>query len=359
MTRSSGKVATRHGNRRLDIGLLDKYNLPVVYDELKAFPRPLASTIYAVKRELRVSIKHPLPRCKYIDLKKARALDLALGYSKEQIENLEGLHTAKGHVCDECRCDRDAGSGSRGWWYWGPDNDRGLPEVGHYGVGPCYIHSPFVMPRMRGVVFKGYRDRILEEMESMKEHGMSPAIAGGRWLEVRNEAKESEERIDIRTGHALIMDLVQKAVDSLHNYRNSRMDVDTCLNRILGECGIEDISWLEPEQQDRIREALLNRPLTEMAGGRQVAMSDKTAIELQLKMAKAAMDGAASVIDLDAANLFHRDELTMLCSGFMNLAERHFKSRISPEDWGKFQSEAQELGNEVEIRHMRTIKGRG
>lgn len=180
-------------------------------------------------------------------------------------------HDARGHVCEECRCRKVAGSGTRGDFY-------GLGEhVGNYGVGFCRRHE-------RGRNARNAHQFALNQMKALQRVGKASRAGEDYDIIVRSEALAAQENKEVRQG----IELVQ---DTLQEFRRKCID---------------------GEQTD----------LTELARGGKTRMSDKSRMELACKLATTIGTLAKDKFSLESGDYLHVDELKIRIPQMIALAYR-------------------------------------
>lgn len=222
------------------------------------------------------------PRCACRSASKAYKLDGSLGVSKEDRiaaqkgDKTKGIHTKPGHVCFECRCSRTAGQGTYGWWYWqspggmsswkafAPDvmfpsvhEQYGvLGNVGHYGVGPCFQHgqariqtkavSPHLKYYTGGRKVGWLEKRIMRDIAALQQFGSAPDADGKYLVHV-----DEDEELQVQRDATLALD------ESRDILNRNKADLESA-----------------------------NCTLTEKFGKESGPITDKSRIELQLKVTK-------------------------------------------------------------------------
>ena len=288
-----------------------------------------------IRRKLKMGPHQQFPHCRNRDMKKARKLDLALGITIEQQKMNLGVHTKARHVCADCRCDNVAGLHTRGWWYWPESNPKGLPEVGHYGVGPCYHHGPHNMESWNGQTLKQYREMVVREMEAMQQTGSAPDTSGAYVVRIQDDAKNSEIRNDIRTSLERVKSMVNDITAKLGDVddgaeRKSQFVQD--LNELYETRGEQD--------PDDFNELVWNHvqtktPLTESAKGSAMPMTSNTAYKLQLSFIKEVANIAKSDFDVSKGDYAHKDVINSLIWKFMKGVEMIYRAKGDDDDWQK------------------------
>lgn len=89
----------------------------------------------------------PFIRCKARDRRKVEVFE----------EQNDFTHSERGHVCEQCRCEKVAGLGSS-------DDFYDIEGIGHYGVGFCYEHEA-------GRYRAGALDFARRQMITLQQHG--------------------------------------------------------------------------------------------------------------------------------------------------------------------------------------------
>ena len=191
--------------------------------------------------------------------------------SKSKVQRFESEgnfdHSAAAHVCEECRCRRVAGSGTKGDFY-------GIgEECGHYGVGFCSSHE---VGKRKQVAAKFAEN----QMSVLQQFGIAPV----REMALRGQKLDEEaSRLAI------------KAREGIHE-----------LLRVI----------------DEFRELCISGALTETASGTVIKASDKTRFELAAKLAKSVSELAKDQRIINDSDYVHIDELRVRMPQMMDLALR-------------------------------------
>ena len=90
-----------------------------------------------------------------------------------------------------------------------------------------------------------------------------------------------------------------------------------------------------------------NRPLTEMAKGKQVAMCDKTLISIKQGLIKDVLDGAKKVYDAHEDEHISKDDATILIGRFFGEAEAQFRATAGEETWANFVANLKSIGQDL------------
>jgi hypothetical protein len=308
-----------------------------------ALPRPDDKHIQAIKGVLGLTTRQEFQRCRHKDRRRARELDIAEGFTVAQIQAGQGNHTKNSHACSDCRCRHFAGEGSRGWWYWPPENNKGLKEVGHFGVGPCHKHGPYAV---RGYATAGFQrdnyvEMIVKQIEMAKQEGQAPERLQGYMLKMEQSAMEAQERIDCRTSLHAIKMLADETIAVL---RSSRADPEGTrfFREICDVVGLPQ-EMLSAEDRDRLLLAAMNRPLTELAGGRHVIMSDETSIKLEQSLIKQISDQSKTTFDLHEDDFVSKEFMEILLMRFMRAVEMVYGPKGTQEDWEKLVTDFKDI----------------
>jgi len=136
-------------------------------------PKLSAQDQSAIRRILGLRAGQPMALCPARDRRVAKILSF-----KGNPEHME-----RGHVCSACRCQRIAGSGTKGDFY-------GLGEqTGHFGVGYCRFHE--------GLLHKGHAEKIaMDQMRAMQTVGMNESRMPAVEIQEANLVKASMEMSD-------------------------------------------------------------------------------------------------------------------------------------------------------------------
>jgi len=332
------------------------------YDEIDVEPlghAPAKREKDEIRRVLKMGTHQKFPHCRNRDMKKARKLDLALGITIEQQKMNLGVHTKARHVCADCRCSNVAGLHTRGWWHWPESNPKGLPEVGHYGVGPCYHHGPHNMESFNGNSLKQYRETVVTEMEAMQQTGSAPDTTGAYVVRMQEDAKNGEIRNDIRTSLEMTKGMVTEIIAKLGDVddgeeRKSQFVKD--LHEIYETRGEQD--------PDDFNEAVWNHvqtktPLTESAKGSAMPMTSNTAYKLQLSFIKEVANIAKSDFDVSKGDYAHKDTVNSMIVKFMMAVNMVYKAKGDPDDWKRLGCEITDILRAMDAADGSPLMGGG
>lgn len=224
-------------------------------------PSPSAMQIDAIRCLLRMRKDQAFGRCK-------GKLKM---FVKRCEDNGDFSHSAKTHLCDECRCRQVAGEGTKGDFY-------GLgPETGHLGVGLC-LRCAAASRLNPGKLLRNAR----REVRVMQQYGMSES---GKDYELELARKEAE-----------LATIASRERDEL---------------RLLAT----ELGKLSKQFAD------LERP-TEYVNGVLMPASDVTLARLRIDMAKALSGLRKDALKMDESNYLHIDEIKIRLPEMMNLAYR-------------------------------------
>ena len=271
--------------------LKDRY-----HDEMKGIKNtytPSKAEKHAIRVHLKMESHANFARCRYRNYPKACKLDLADGFTSEEIGAGLGFHTKKEHVCALCRCTNTAGQHTHGWWHWSRENTKGFKEVGHYGVGPCWEHVPSGQRGNHSFQAK-YRETIMNEIDSCREAGLAPDPHGGFMVALAENADNALIRNDIR--------------QSLESTKT-----------------IMDEMVVKLKQED----------FTETVSGQLVQASDVTIHKLKLQTLKAIASIAKTDFDVSKGEYAHRDMITVMIRKFLIVVDMIYKPKGTSEDWAK------------------------
>jgi len=228
-------------------------------------PRGIASPTRAQLREVRRILYWP----------RDKAFARCPGKNKKFLAEREAegdySHSDKQHLCDDCRCKKRAGQGTRGDFY-----GLGI-ETGHIGVGYCYYHEQ----RMPTAQVLKVADAQMRRIQKVGHLEMDK-------LTYTNTVKEDARLAQLSLRAKQDLELV---VDTLNDFK----------------------------------EALNTTGMNELAGGKLVDMSDATRIKLQLDIAKTLSKIKLDHFKLDSNSYLHYDELKIRIPQMMNLASNLFE----------------------------------
>jgi hypothetical protein len=317
----------------------DAYENVVGHEPLMSVPSKELKT--RIKRALGMGDRMPFPRCSGRDYVVAERLDRhELGHSLADIRAGKGFHTVQRHVCSRCRCTCTAGEGTRGWWYWPPDS--GLPEVGHYGVGPCFLHGPSYSTRMGGMQVKQYQNRILLEIQAMEQKGLAPTGTGGYLVDLERETALAEKRQSTRTVLSATYKIANETITQLRATRGNKDTEEEYLANVCGMFGLS-VTDLDDDDREKLLEYAMQRPLTEYVNRRLRPMSDATSIEIERKLLKEVGIAAKLAFDTHEEQFMHKDDVTIIVGRFMQAAERCFRARAGESNWDKFTGDLRDI----------------
>lgn len=328
--------------RTKDRELFDRYGDLIDKERNRA---PTNKERIAIRRILKMGPHAKFPKCRNRDYHKAESLDRKNGLSLEDIRAGKGFHTKEGHVCSECRCSHTAGSGTKGNWYW-QAGWNGFGEVGHFGVGPCFFHSPYYSLRMGGAQLDRYRENIMSEIEAVQQHGMAPDGSGGYLPQMREAARVAQIRTDTRTALYALNELANETITKLMEYEKSKSTKEDAIKEICEVFGLSP-QMIGQDEKEQLWEIINKRPMTEMARGSRVPMCDKTIIELKRALLNDVGKMAQAVFNVHEDDYTHNDEVTRLLTRFYEEAEATFRSRVGEEDWCRFMSALRDIGRKI------------
>jgi len=263
---------------------------------------------FAIRRILRLGKYEKFPKCKHKNHAKVKELDTALGFSKEEIRLGKGFHSRKNHIaCEECLCGQVAGAGTRGWWYWPIDNDAGLGEVGHYGVGPCFFHGPFNKIKYGGIAMKGYTRMIDTEIKALQQKSLSPLGVENQLIDISKEAELTRA-----TNH--IREMVLRA----------QADADQIVKKLESGEGY-----------------------TELYRGEPVPASDDTVFKMKLRYIEAIAKISKMDFDVGRENFASKGEVNMLFQNILMELEMNVRPFISAEQWVELMKGMTQVSNNV------------
>lgn len=335
-------IARRVKNRDIRDGFNDPIKVPMPLPAPKGEALSRVAAVLKLYRSIsKVNHKPAFPKCRHKDTYIAEKLDRENGISLEDIRAGKGFHTGERHVCSLCRCRRTAGWGSRGWWYWTPGS--GLPEVGHYGVGPCFLHSPlYKLHNGGGVQIDRYRNRVLKEIEAMQQHGEAPDANAGYLVDMRQEAEVARQRQDTRTALHAIHKLANETITALRRHRETRSAEEDFLKETCAIFGFP-VDMLDKDDRSLLLEIAQMRPLTEYVQGKLRPMSDDTSISLERGLLKDISQAAKTAFTVHEDQYTHNDDVLLLLERFYGEAEMAFRS-LGEERWTEFVGALKDIG---------------
>ena len=294
----------------------------------------LLGVLQNVLHSKRSTRENGLPRCRHKSWRLAERLDLEEGVDPGRVEARDGHHTKRGHLCSRCRCPRVAGWGTRGWWYWPEGNEEGLVEAGHYGIGPCYWHSPYGTDYYRVMDMNEYSDMIRREMDAIRRADMADDMAGGRWLQVFSRKDEIQERLDTRAALGAVRRLAEKVLARLQVVEPGRDAVIENARRVAEAIGI-GFDDLDEDVRSCVVRAIHERPMTEYVQGKLAPMSDKSAVELAARLIKQVGDQARDTFSVAQRDYIHIDEVELMLQRMVKEVERIYLPKGDRSDWAR------------------------
>jgi len=300
----------------------------------------------AVYRALYLNVHGRLPRCKYRNWQKAVDADIKLGYSMKQIDNNKGVHSANHHVCEECRCIRIAGQGTRGWWYWPMSNTRGLGEVGHYGVGPCHRHGPHGKKYFGGFQLEKYTAMIESEILSMQDKGMAPDRTINYMARLDEETADHQVKRETRIALLAIKRLAEETCTQLRQHRENGSSDDKYIDRVCNVFGLP-ADMLGDDERQELLQAAIARPLTELAQGKHVPMSDKTSITLEKDLIKEVGNQAKNVFQVREDDYMLKEDVWVQFRRFLGAVEQIYAPKGDKDDWARLIAEMKSIGHQL------------
>jgi len=341
-------IARRIANRDIRDGQGDQ----IINKTRNQVPTKIEKTI--IRKLLNMQYNEKFPRCPSRSYHKAENLDRADGFTLEQIRAGEGFHTKEKHKCQLCRCKNVAGAGTRGYWFWTRENEEGYKDVGHYGVGCCYEHSPLYSTRMGGVQVDQYRRDINERILAMKEEGNAPERSGGDLILLRDAVKTADIRDNTKAGLAGLMKLADEVLSQLNQHTRDKKSVEGMLGEICEVFGMPE-NMLSLADRARLVEIYYRKPLTELSRGVPISMSDKTSIELKMKLLKEVVQSAKSVFEVHEDEYTHNDDVVRVLERFYSTAEAYYRN-FGEETWCKFLAALKDVGREYADKTMGTVR---
>lgn len=246
-------------------------------------PRPPGSLIRPMSRDEMRQLKYklnlgsaPFPKCQHKSTKALRALK-----AKGDLSHHDKKHAA----CKICGCKLVAGTGT------GRHVDKGFPRA-HYGWGWCYMHEkkkgPEKSTRMAEQHLIGLQQR------HPKEYYMYEELR----VDLVKKGDDAENHYDLPSAlkkvHAIngaFLDMFQVHQENLRDSASVVKALRALTEAIKDEGSIPEQQWLEIVEHVGYIRTKLTCPLTEVAGGVLVEMSDKTRLTLagnqMLKLASA------------------------------------------------------------------------
>lgn len=245
--------------------------------------------------------------------------------AKQLAEQGDPSHLAPRHVCEKCRCRRVAGQATSGWYYWPEDNDAGLGEVGHFGVGRCYWHGEGRKKRFgsgRGTAH--LLEEIMNGIEATKMQGLT-RLKNDDWvLDVRKDVELAESTKDIETALDHIRETLTGYKKRIEQGRKST-ELSEKLSEVLDhvvnmdELSTKEIYRITGILEDRI---LREECLTEKAKGGIIEMTSDTMIKNDVLIAKALSQIAKDHFSAQSEKYVHESEMKRFVYKVVGLLER-------------------------------------
>jgi len=257
--------------------------------------------IMAVRRILFWPPDSPLPRCHA----KVRS------FVKKREAQGDYSHSARNHICDVCRCTKTAGSKTKGNFY-------GLgPETGHLGVGYCLRCENSRQHRSYSFAKNQLRDLQIYGKASMDSE---------RYLAVtKEEAEIAEVSLRAKEDIALMAETLHEFKRSLDQEKADELATLPILREILDR--LQNVECIDKETGEYLRDQLFDailvrEQLTEMTKVGPVPMTDKTKIDIKLKMADIISKCSMRHFKMDSSDYVHYDELAARMHKMISLCKR-------------------------------------
>jgi hypothetical protein len=210
-----------------------------------------------LKRKLGLHPRQPLFKCYAKSKQTANALDKEKG---------ERFHSLPGHHCPECQCKMIAGC-----------------QTAHYGYGLCHVHERKIPPEKRAME---------AEKHLVAIQGRNPFLhrdAEAFEMQVKEKSDHARIQIDFTKEIDRARDLVQEFIKKMEARQIDKAceDILPVLleTKELVQAGGNNLDMQRGilDKLDEIQE-MMETPLTELAGGRKVKMSDKSYYEVLSKL---------------------------------------------------------------------------
>jgi len=216
--------------------------------------------------------KWTVPRCPARDIKKM--LDFELEGNFE--------HSAPKHVCGDCQCSNHAGADTRGeFWGQGEEWDK----VGHYGVGYCKTHEELLISKGQSKMM------VLDHAENHRAAIANRGLGAHKdpHIIAYEEAKVAERHLALVKNMEHIGDLMGELMKHLDQSKKKDTEIITkaleSLEERINDYDLEDEDGRKVMLKELKEIVMVASNLTEPAGGRIIPMTDKTKLELAMKLA--------------------------------------------------------------------------
>ena len=281
--------------------------------EVKSKRNMSQGTIRQLKRKLGLHPCQPFYKCSGKSKGKARKLDGVLG---------KKIHAVKGHVCPECQCQQTAGC-----------------QTEHYGYGLCWMHERKIKQSKRMEEAEKHLHAIQARNPALYRH------ADAFEIEVKEKGKVAQIQTDFTKEIEMARDLVNEVIQKMQSREISKACTDVV--PILNQC-MDEICDATPERQDRLIEQLqeikvmMTTPLTELAQGRHVPMSDKSFYELINKLIYNVGRMGVDQWTVNKHEVATREQLHIWYAKLVDVTRRYIQD---PKDWADYVNDLRVVGD--------------
>ena len=222
-------------------------------------------------------------------------------------------HSDRDHICDECRCKKRAGQGTKGDFY-----GLGI-ETGHVGLGWCADHD---ITRSDTKILELCDD----QLRKIQQVGDLQMDSLAHRKNVEEDAKLAAMSLRARQDLELVVDTLTEFKRDLNVEDREESEAVPVLRDILFRLNQMKDDDDSSDIKKEIIDAILERTcLTEMSQGRPVPMTDATKIKLKLDIAKTLSKVKLDHFKLDSSSYLHYDELKIRMPKMLTLADNLFE----------------------------------
>lgn len=271
----------------------------------------------AIKKILSIPAWHRFPRCAARSRSFIKSCEATGDYS----------HSDKNHICETCRCQRVAGSGTSGNFY-------GLGEhTGHYGCGWCSVHE-------RGRRTKFAKEYAVEHMRLLQGVGMAQNPSEDFEIVAKEQARVATVKREVRGQIELVRKTLEDFIDALKPESKVESDAIAEQLKVFAELFATN-GGLEKKELEAVMQLinmaiLIRTTMTESGRGGPVPMSDDTRMHNIREFAKVLASLSLDEFKVTEGDFVRGDEVKIRLARTMDMLKRFIASK---EDWAKMTSE--------------------
>lgn len=291
-----------------------KYKIRAAVIEARESTAMSQAQMLAIRKILGLPYWARLPRCSA----KSKT------FVKKCEESGDYSHSARDHICDECRCKNTAGLNTKGDFY-------GLGvETGHYGCGWCERHE------------KGYRkgcakDYAVEHMRLLQGVGSSASTTGEFELACQEEARIAVARREVKAMleevKASMEDFKKQCIPEDPEQRDAIAKQLEVFNELIATNGILEKEELKAVLDLTNMAIVMRSGLTESGRGGPVAMSDDTRFKNVREFAKVISGIALDEFKVSEEGYVALGEISIRIQRMLSMTQRFIAKK---DDWEKF-----------------------